>query len=108
MNGRSFAQKRARILAQGRSDKVTRRAIAHLAREAGAEPVIIARKTVGYQMRSGVTVCDKRRYATEGEAVLELYNVQAFAHLSATKKPVRAYACPHCRGWHMTSQKGYL
>ncbi|PZQ21142.1 MAG: hypothetical protein DI569_12820 [Sphingopyxis macrogoltabida] len=105
MTGRKFARQRARIIARARSDSHAKRAIAHLAREAGALPVKAGHKLLGHVLPDGFTVCEKRRYASEGAAIAELTGVRAFAHLQPHKTPVRAYACDHCRGWHLTSRE---
>lgn len=105
MNGRKFASKRARILHRARSDRHARKAIAHLAREHGARQVHIGGKLVGHVLPGGFTVCEKRRYSSEAAAHGELDGVRAFEHLHLGRKlPVRAYACPACRGWHVTSK----
>ncbi len=61
MTGRKFARQRARILARGRSDRTARRAIAHLAREAGVAPVMLGHKLVGHVLPDGFMVCQLRR-----------------------------------------------
>jgi hypothetical protein len=50
-----------------------------------------------------VTICiRKRRYETEERALEALANI---AELPRTDRiPTRAYACPVCSGWHVTSQ----
>ena len=104
MTGRQFARQRARILARGRPDRTTRRALAHLAREAGAEPVTLGHKLVGHILPDGFMVCQLRRYPDEAAALGELDGVRAFSHLQPGKLPVRAFPCSHCKGWHLTSR----
>ena len=50
-----------------------------------------------------MTTCiGKQRYETEGRALDALANI---AVLPRTDRiPTRAYACPVCLGWHLTSQ----
>ena len=104
MSPRRFAQKRARILARGRSARHTRRAIAHLAREAGAWPVGAGHKLARFVLPGGFVVCEKRRYASEAGAAAELAGIRAFAPMHEGRKlPRRVYHCPHCKGWHLTS-----
>lgn len=104
MNGRRFASKRARILKSGRPDRTQRKAIAHLAREAGAEAIYSGRKLVGHVMPSGTFICELRRYASEEAAVDELDQVHAFKHLQNRPVPVRPFFCPRCFGFHVTKR----
>lgn len=105
MNSRNFARQRALILNRGRGDRHQRRAMSHLVREADAQPIHAGGKLVGYRMPDGFVVCEKRRYRDRAAAMAELDNVHAFAHLHPNKRlPVRAYPCPWCGGWHVTSR----
>lgn len=47
--------------------------------------------------------CSKRRYATEIEAKLEIARFQHMDDPRRGKIPCRAYKCPNCGGWHLTS-----
>jgi hypothetical protein len=48
---------------------------------------------------------EKRRYRTKLDAEIALSRVDAAtAGAHDTQRPVRVYRCPHCRGWHLTSQ----
>lgn len=103
MTGRDFARKRARILHRGRSTSWARKALAHLAREAGAAAFYSpGGKLQGHVTPDGFVVCEKRRYPTEAHALDELAGAWAFAHLREGKLPVRAYRCPRCGGFHTT------
>jgi len=105
VNGRSFASERARILRSGRPARTIRKALAHLAREAGAAPVVVDGRVVAHQMPSGVIVCTLRRYPTERAVIHELDGVRAFAPVNGDRKvPVRHFFCPRCRGYHVTAQ----
>lgn len=105
MNGRDFARQRALIEWRARSDAYRRKAMAHLVRQAGAVAIFVSGKLVGYRLPDGFMVCEKRRYRTEEAAQVELANVQLFARLNGAKRiPIRAYRCPYCNGWHVTSQ----
>ena len=50
-----------------------------------------------------MTSCGKVRYPTRAKAdhALQLIRRQG---ARAGKKPTRSYACPHCNGWHLTSE----
>ena len=48
--------------------------------------------------------CSKRRYATDIEAKLEIARFQRMDDPRRSKLPCRAYKCPDCGGWHLTSQ----
>lgn len=104
MNGHTFARQRGRILKRGRGERHARRAMAHLAREAGAVPIWTAHKLVGHIMPDGSTVCELRRYASERAAAEELDAIRAFSHLQPKRIPVRAFACPFCGGWHLSAR----
>lgn len=105
MNGRGFAQRRARILKSGRPERTQRKAIAHLAREAGAVPWYAGRRLVGHEMPSGTFICELRRYPTRAAATVELDQVQAFAHLKDGPVPERAFPCDQCHGWHVAKNR---
>ena len=104
MTGHDFARQRGRILKRGRGERHARRAMMHLAREAGARQVWAGGKLVGHVMPDGFTICELRRYASERAALEELANIAAFAHLQPKRIPVRAFHCAHCRGWHVSSR----
>lgn len=105
MNAGNFARKRALIKRRGRGAKHERKALAHLAREAGAVAVHVDGRLVAHEMPDGSTVCELRRYRDGPAAHEELANLRAFAPLHPGKRlPVRAFPCPRCGGWHVTAQ----
>lgn len=104
MNARGFARQRAR-LEQRHQGATLRRAMMHLVREARARVVIVNDKPVGFILPNGEVVCEKRRYRSEDAAVAELQGIHQFDEVNAARRvPVRAYRCPYCRGWHLTSR----
>jgi hypothetical protein len=46
--------------------------------------------------------CEKTRYDTGAQARRALAGIKRFGQ-RLEKKPTRAYQCPHCHGWHLTS-----
>lgn len=103
MNAGEFAKRRARIEHEhGRRKGYAARALQALVREARAIVIIVRGRIAGWRMPSGQVVCRKRRYRTEPEAILELANVRRDPR--TPRIPGRCYLCPHCNGWHLTSQ----
>lgn len=103
MNAGEFARKRARIEQEGhRSKGYAAKALEALVREARAITIIGRNRVVGWRMRNGQVVCVKRRYKDEPAANLELANVKRDPR--TPRIPGRFYLCPHCNGWHLTSQ----
>lgn len=49
------------------------------------------------------TGCDKQRYPSGPHARWALQVIRKRGK-RGDKKPVRAYLCPHCQGWHLTSE----
>jgi hypothetical protein len=47
--------------------------------------------------------CTKVRYPTGAVAKAALRTIRRKGD-RAGKKPTRVYACPHCHGWHLTSE----
>jgi hypothetical protein len=48
--------------------------------------------------------CAKKRYSDKGTAFLALDTIQRKWDGAAVQKvEQRAYKCPQCRGWHLTS-----
>lgn len=104
MTPRQFAAARERILSQShrRSNDWRKRALAHLVAEAGAEPQTSGRRVLSWRMPTGQHVCVKHRYTTETratDAILEMHR-----ETDGRRKPIRAYPCYFCAGWHITSQ----
>lgn len=103
MNAGEFAKRRARIENEHRRRKgYAARALNALVREAGAAIIIVRGKAVAWRMRNGQVVCRKRRYRTEQDAMLVLSAVHEDPR--TRRVPGRCYLCPHCNGWHLTSQ----
>lgn len=48
--------------------------------------------------------CRKVRYATRLGAMLAMSRISSADKRSLTKHEQRIYRCPHCRGFHLTSQ----
>lgn len=46
--------------------------------------------------------CKKRRYRDNIAALFALERIQN-GHDRADHKPIRAYQCSKCKGWHLTS-----
>lgn len=103
MKGRNFARKRALILKSGRGERFARKALAHLARETGAEPVYSGRKLLGHRLPDGFTICELRRYRDKQAAFDELRGIWRFAHLHENRLPDKAFPCPRCLGWHLAT-----
>lgn len=51
-----------------------------------------------------MTLCRKVRYRDRIAAHLALANVQHADKATRPNVEARAYRCPTCRGWHLTSQ----
>lgn len=104
MNAAEFARRRAKIErnAAGRR-RYRERAMRHLVREARAALVIIENKFVGYRLPNGQLVCAKERYRTDEQAHQAMERI-ASRNMDGHRVPVRAYVCPWCSGWHLTSQ----
>jgi hypothetical protein len=105
MNAAEFARRRERIMhhSPGRSDDWRKRAMKRLAADAGAEPKTTrGGRIVSYRMKSGGHVCVKHRYRNETAATNALTCMQR--ERDGRRKPIRAYQCDHCHGWHITSQ----
>lgn len=101
MNAGEFARKRARITTtRGRSEKWKRKAISHLAREAGAVEFVHGGKVKSHRLNDGRVLCVKHRYRTEGDAADDLARIAALP--GTNQKPVRHFHCPHCQGFHLT------
>ena len=49
--------------------------------------------------------CHKRRYRSRVDALLALATIQARDDTRRGKTESRAYRCPDCRRWHLTSQR---
>lgn len=107
MNAGEFNRRRERIDREpGRRPAWRKRALQQLIREASAACVIVDRHLVGWKLPNGQTACLKRRYICEATALFGLVMIRRAE--GCHTKPVRAYPCPHCSGWHLTSQQSVL
>lgn len=52
-----------------------------------------------------MTKCSKQRFRDEIAAKLALAEIQRKGKGSREKTEQRAYRCPDCRGWHLTSRR---
>jgi hypothetical protein len=102
MNAAQFARRRGRIEREHQGRR-RQRELAHLVRDAKAALVIVDRKVVGYRLPNGEMVCVKERHRDEASAMQALERINA-ANWNNHRVPVRAYPCPYCHGWHLTSQ----
>lgn len=99
MQRHTFARHLGRIQAKGRHQNKARAA---LVRRARAATIIQGGKVIGWRLPDGSVICVKRRYSTREAALLDLARITRVATHSHI--PVRAYACPYCRGYHLTSK----
>lgn len=104
MTPAQYRRKRDRIEyeAMVRPNRWRKRAMAHLNQEAGAEPLIVGKKVVAHRLGSRV-VCLKQRFQTEDEANQKM--AQIAQEPDGRVKPIRAYPCYTCCGWHVTHQR---
>lgn len=104
MNAAEFARRRGRIEHQaGRKHSWRVKAMRQLVNDAHAILVVAGGKIVGWHLPSGETVCMKQRFRDEGAATFQLGQI-ARTDGARLKRPVRAYACQFCGGWHLTSK----
>lgn len=103
MNAGKFDRERLRIEAKckGRGKRWRKKAMQHLVEDSGAEVVSTGKRIIGYKLPDGTTACQKRRFATEDDALDVLRQIAA--EPEPRKKPIRAYPCFVCCGWHFTS-----
>jgi hypothetical protein len=103
MNAGQFIRKRERMLSeQGRSNAWRKRALARLISEARAEPQTTGRRVLSYRLPDGQHVCVKQRFRSEQRAVDAMAEMRR--EIDGRRKPIRAYPCYFCNGWHITSQ----
>lgn len=79
-----------------------KRALAALNKRADIDPIIRGHKIVGHQFSRGA-VCLKQRFITEQLALQTLARIAR--EPDARRKPIRAFYCTTCGGWHVTSQQ---
>lgn len=105
MRPAEFARRRDRIIhhSPGRSNAWRKRALANLAREANATTETTSgHRVLSWRLNNGQHVCAKHRYRSEGDATSAISEMQR--EQDGRRKPIRAYACYYCFGWHITSQ----
>lgn len=104
MNSRSFASKVGRIEHEyGLQTRKGKKVLQRLVDRVGAAHIINQGRISGWRLPNGQVVCRKRRYPSEDVANLEM---RLIAHRSNRHKvPVRAYECPTCKGFHLTSKQ---
>jgi hypothetical protein len=109
MNASELARRLARIRCdQGdeyrrRGKAFVRNATRAVVKRARAALIIPHGRQVGHRVPSGGVVCEKERYRTQQAADAELNRIQV--HAANQYKPERAYRCPWCGGWHLTSKR---
>lgn len=103
MNSRNFASKVGRIDHEyGLQSRMGKKVLQRLVDRVGAAHIINQGRIAGWRLPNGQVVCRKRRYPSEDVANVEL---QLIVHRSRRHKvPVRAYSCPTCLGFHLTSK----
>lgn len=86
-----------------RSNAWRKRALANLAREANATTETTSgHRVLSWRLNNGKHVCVKHRYASDTQATEAIEQMQR--EPDGRRKPIRAYACYYCFGWHITSQ----
>ncbi len=103
MNAGKFERQRVKIESRkGRSGNWRKRAMHHLVEDAHAEPIKSGNRVVAYQLEDGAA-CTKRRFQTEEIANDTIRQIAD--EPEPRKKPIRAYFCWACSGWHLTSKE---
>lgn len=104
MSPAEYARRRARIAAEAyhRPASWHKRAMKRLNAEAGAVALVVSRKIVGHRLPGGRVVCLKQRFRDEAQALAKL--AQIAKEPDGRVKPIRAFPCYSCCGWHLTSQ----
>lgn len=103
MHASTFQRERRKIERQARGKASReRRALRQLVQRVGAAAVIEGNRIIGYRMRDGSVACSKVRYRDDLAAQLDLARIRALP--TAGHKPIRAYHCPWCHGFHLTSR----
>lgn len=102
MTPAEFSRRRGRIEHDHtKPQQWKQRALRRLVIEARAVVVVCSGRMQGWQMANGKMVCVKQRYKNEETAQQYLSMIRACGTHDA--KPNRAYHCPYCAGWHLTS-----
>jgi hypothetical protein len=104
MNCSQFASKIGRIeFEHGIMTRQGKKVLQRLVDRVGAAHIINQGRITGWRLPNGQVVCRKRRYPSDDVAVIEM---QLIVHRSRRGKvPVRAYECPICKGFHLTSRQ---
>jgi hypothetical protein len=102
MNANEFDRHRQRNEAWSRSKRWRKRAMQHLVADAGAHVIASGSRIIAYKLPDGTTACFKRRFPTEDAANRTLRQIAC--EPEPRKKPIRAYPCFECSGWHVTSK----
>lgn len=104
MNAAEFIRQRGRIEHQnGQTPTWRSKAMRGLVKRARAELIRTGGRVTGYQLPNGQVVCVKQRFRDQAAAEQKLESISLFeGHRINT--PQRVYLCPHCHGFHLTSQ----
>ena len=105
MKAGKFARQRAIIeYASHRSASWRKRAMARLIAYTHTEPMTTGKRVIAYKLANGKVVCVKHRYQTEQIAIDHIDHIGQIAReTDGRTKPIRAYPCYWCMGWHITS-----
>jgi hypothetical protein len=102
MNAVQFSRQRTRILRSNRAEGWQARAMRKLINQSRAIPVVSAHSVIGWRLPTHEIVCAKRRYPEQQRAIADMLAMQA--EYGKEGRPRRAYQCPFCDGWHLTSK----
>lgn len=97
-----FDRSRGRIAVADRSAEWKRRAMRHLIRQSGAVEHYAGSRMIGYRMPRGDISCLKLRFSNEAAAMKNLEDCMSLSDVDRRRER-RAYRCPECKGWHLTS-----
>lgn len=105
MNANKFGRQRAIIehAKAGRSRAWRKRALAKLAADTGVEQIATGKRIIAYRLPDGRVICVKHRYQNEAAAIDAIQQIARTT--GSNKKPIRAYPCYQCMGWHITSEQ---
>lgn len=104
MNPANFDKHRGRIEhIPGRSLAWRKRALKRLIADAGVVELKTGKRVTAYRLPCQTVICVKRRYPNEQSAIDAL--AQIGNEHDGRIKPIRAYPCYRCFGWHLTSAK---
>lgn len=106
MGASRYQRDMKRILqeAEGRSHGWKKRALRRMRSEQDLVEVRLAGRVVGMRQRdSDLVICQKKSFHDEDAALASI--AQSALMPGIHKRPARAYHCPHCGYWHLTSQR---